>query len=65
MALKSKAHIRKYAELLAVKKISQKQYDKAMMETPDAKKLPERISPPKPKSTNDLRNLGARFGVKK
>jgi hypothetical protein len=43
MPFKSKAQITKFRELVAEKKISQKEFDKWMKETKKPEKLPNRI----------------------
>lgn len=64
MPFKSKAEMRKWGELVKQGKISQAKFDEALRLTKNPHKLPERIGPEKPKSTDDLRHLGSRFGVK-
>lgn len=64
MPFKSKAQIGKIAELEKQGKVKKGTFDEFKKATPDFDKLPERISPPKHKSTEDLRKTyKKRFGV--
>lgn len=61
MPYKSKAQQGKFHELLKEGKISPKvvkEFDQASK----GMKLPERLTPKKPKSTNDLRNIAKKKG---
>lgn len=64
MPFKSKAEIRKWAELVKAGKIPKKTFDESLKLTKDVHKLPERIGVESPKSVEDLKHLGPRFGVK-
>lgn len=59
---KSEAHKNKIAELEKAGKIKPGTSKKWAEETTE--KLPERLSPKKPKSIADLKNISKRFGVK-
>lgn len=62
MPFKSKAEIRKWGELVKQGKIPQAKFDEAMRSTKDVHKLPERVG--QPTSTDELRHLGTRFGIR-
>lgn len=65
MPFKSKAQVAKMAELEKEGKVKKGTVKEWMKETHNPKKLPERIGPEKPKSTDALRkNYKERFGIK-
>lgn len=64
MPFKSQAQRRKFGSLVAQGKMSQGTFDEWNSAT-GTTKLPERVGPAKPKSTDDLRAIYKRkFGVK-
>jgi hypothetical protein len=50
MPFKSKAQLRKIAELVKQGKMTEGQFQEWSKATPDTSKLPERLGPPKPKN---------------
>ena len=57
MPFKSKAQVAKFGEMVKQGKMTQEEFDKWKKETPNMHKLPERITPKKPKSVQDLKKI--------